>query len=565
MRVLLVFLAAILVGQGQTVPPDGEPAKATASADASAAKKPPEKGRITGQVVNETAGEPLRKGTVTAFSPEGGNRESLEASTDAAGKYHLDDVTPGKYKVTAARNGFVTTTYGAKGANSEGTVVTVGPGGTAEANFKLTPHSVVTGRIVDEDGEPVAGAQVHLSSFMRSNGKRMLIPGDSGSTNDLGEYRLFGVAPGKYFFSAVYNPRQWNQARVAGDAPAAAYPPTYYPGTTDMRSATRVDVPKGGHLDGIDLALRKARGYRVSGLVRTSVPGQSTPGRNMVMLTPKSDELSNSWEMNSMKPTDAEGRFVFEGVLPGDYEITGNAFGGDGRASARQEISVGHDNITGIVLNMAPVWEMKGRLRIDGDAPGVNLNQIHLSLESEQQGAIIMGPRPFGVVKDDGSLVFNGVSAERFRLSASDLPEGYYIKQARAGSTDLLERAVDFGTLQGAALDVLISPKGGIVQGSVKNDKDELVTTGTVALVPEATKRGNHALFKQAALDQYGHYKITGITPGSYSLYAFQDVEAGIWEDPDYLKTIEKKATDVTLAEGGHETQDLKVIAGEDN
>lgn len=561
MRVLIVLLAAGLGAWAQDAAPGVGAGVATVPvADA---KKVPEKGRITGQVVNEVTGEPLRKAIVTAFPLEGGNQQSMEAPTDASGKYHIDELPPGKYKITAARNGFVTVAYGGKDARSEGTLVTVGPGGTAEASFKMTPHAVVAGRIVDEDGEPLAGVQVHLSSFARVNGKRTLIPGESGSTNDLGEYRLFGVSPGRYFFSAVYNPRQWNGAQVAKEAASASYPPTYYPGATDAQSATRLEVPKGGRLNGIDLTLRKVRGYRVSGQVHSSVPNQSTPGRHTVVLTPKSEELSASWEMNKMKPTDEEGRFVFDGVLPGDYELVDAAFGSG--TAGRQEISVSHDNITGIVLNVAPAWEMKGRIRIEGDAPGGNRNRIQLMLEPDQQGLMIMGPHPFTVVKDDGSFVFTDVGAERFRLQSPDLPEGYYVKAAHAGSVDVLERAVDFGPLQGAALEVVISAKGGVVQGSVKNDKDELVTTGTVALVPEAAKRGNHTLFKQAALDQYGHYKITGITPGTYGLYAFQDVEAGIWEDPDYLRTIEKKATEVGLEESGHETRDLKVIAGDEN
>ena len=138
------------------------------------------------------------------------------------------------------------------------------------------------------------------------------------------------------------------------------------------------------------------------------------------------------------------------------------------------------------------------------------------------------------------------------------------MKSARVGAADVGDRAADFSPFQGGTLEIVLSPKGGVAGGSVKNEKDELVTTGTVVLIPELAKRSNRNLLKQGSLDQYGHYKITGVTPGSYSLYAFQGVEQGIWEDPDYLKTIEKQATDLTIAEGGHETNDLKVIVGEE-
>uniref|UniRef100_UPI0015D77E11 hypothetical protein n=1 Tax=Nevskia soli TaxID=418856 RepID=UPI0015D77E11 len=89
-------------------------------------------------------------------------------------------------------------------------------------------------------------------------------------------------------------------------------------------------------------------------------------------------------------------------------------------------------------------------------------------------------------------------------------------------------------------------------------------TNGTVVLIPDTPNRSSHELYKTATLDQYGHYKITGVTPGSYSLFAFQNVERGIWEDPDYLKNIEKQGVAVSLAEGDQQSNDLKVIIGDE-
>ena len=570
MRLVLIYLVLTCVltcaSFAQSTPTtDSTDAAASIAKSDLPAKKPPEKGHITGQIVNEATGEPLRKATITAYLTDGQNGESVEASTDAAGKFHMDELEAGKYMLNASRNGFVGQSYGAKSSNRPGTVLAVSPGGTIEANFKLTPHSVVTGRIVDEDGDAMANVQVHLSRFQWQNGKRMLIPGESGTTNDLGEYRIFGVAPGKYYLSATYNPGQWNQVKTAGDAPDSAYSPVYYPGTTDSSSATRLEVPKSGHLNGVDFTMQKTKSYRISGRVISSVPGQSKPSGIMLTLEPKSEEQGNTWESNKMSHSDPEGKFAFKGVLPGEYQLSGNTFGDDGVARAHLDVVINHEDLRGVDLILTPGWEMKGTIKVDGDAGGVNLNQIHVMLESEQTGMVFYGPRPHASVRDDGSFTLKDVTGGRYRLRAWSLPEGFYLKSARAGDADLIDKAADFGTLQGAAVEIVISPKGGLVEGSVKDEKGDPVTNGIVVLIPETSKRVNHALFDQASLDQYGHYKMKGITPGTYSLYAFQDVERGIWEDPDFLKTVEKQATDVTIAEGDHKGNDLKVIVGSEN
>jgi hypothetical protein len=565
---LFLFLAFAAAGQvAPTNPPaTGQSPNAAASQpDPNTAQKPPEKGQITGQVVNEVTGEPLKKAAIQAYALEGQTHESISTTTDASGKYHIDELEPGKYNLTASRNGFVRRSYGAKTSNGNGTVLTVGPGGTVEAAFKLTPQSVVTGRVVDEDDEPVASVRVSLSRYYWQNGKRTLMPGGGANTNDLGEFRIFGVGPGRYFLSALYNPNQFSQGRTTADTPDSDYPTVYYPGVTDLQSAAKIEVPKSGQLNGIDMKLQKARSYRVRGKVVSSVPGVSKTSM-MVVLTPKSSDQSNMWESNRMTQTDAEGKFEFHGVLPGTYLVAGNAFGGDGSARARQEISVTQEHVNGVVLNLTPGWEMAGNVRVTGDQTssdktGTSVSQVHLMLETDEPWSMI-GSIPNATPKDDGSFTFKDVGPDRYRLGSWNLPDGYYIKSARAGATDLLDRPADMSALQGASIEVVLSAKGAIAEGNVKNDKDELVTNGTVVLVPEAARRGNHALFKRGSIDQYGHYKLTGITPGAYTIYAFQDVESGIWEDPDYLRTIEKLAVSVTLEEGGRESNDLKVIVG---
>ncbi len=566
MRLASLLLAFALAASGQVTP--AVPAASNAvKADDSGAQKPPEKGHITGKVTNEVTGEPLKKVTVEAYSTEGQDSASITTMTDASGLFHIDEMEPGKYTLHASRNGYVRRSYGDTSGRGNGTVLSIGPGGTVEANFKLTPQSVVTGRIVDEDGEPLANVQLSLSRYQWINGKRMLTPGGGATTNDLGEYRLFGISPGKYFLSATYNPNQFSFGKTTSDTPDVDYPSIYYPGTPDPQGATKLEVPKSGQLNGIDMKLQKTRSFRVTGKVVSSAPGTSKQARVMVQLMPKSQDQSGMWEANRVTQSDSDGKFEFRGVMPGSYELAASSFGrsGDALSRARQEISVAQDNASGVVLKLGTGWELRGSVRVEGDAAPANLNAINFVFADEDSGMMMMSGPPSATPKDDGSVTFKDVGPERYRLRAWNLPEGYYVKSARVGSANMSEGTVDMSTVQGATIEILLSPKGAVAEGMVKNDKDEPVTTGTVVLVPEAAKRSNHELFKQAGLDQYGHYKISGIPPGTYSVYAFQGVEPGIWEDPDYLRTIEKDGVSVKLEESGHETNDLKVIVGSES
>ena len=117
----------------------------------------------------------------------------------------MKDIDPGKYRLSVTRTGFVQGEYGARAPQRPGTTLTLASGQhLQDVNFRLTPHAVIIGRVVDEDGEPVANAQVQAMRYRFTQGKKQLQPFGFGSTNDLGEYRMFGLAPGRYYLSATY-------------------------------------------------------------------------------------------------------------------------------------------------------------------------------------------------------------------------------------------------------------------------------------------------------------------------------------------------------------------------
>src|ERR1700730_6999626 len=132
---------------------------------------------VEGSVFNPATGAPLKKAAVvvnrTDVQPNlNAPPPSYNTTTDAAGKFAMKDIEPGKYRMTVTRNGFVTMTYGARGPTRPGTTLTLERAQKMkEVNFRLTPHGVVAGRVVDEDGEPIPFVSVQLVRFQVRQGR----------------------------------------------------------------------------------------------------------------------------------------------------------------------------------------------------------------------------------------------------------------------------------------------------------------------------------------------------------------------------------------------------------
>src|SRR5262245_19116414 len=197
--------------------------------------KAEERSALEGQVVNAASGEPVKKATILLRRADPPQPNTIPASystsTEAAGKFSMKDIEAGRYRLTVNRGGFVMAEYGSKGPGRPGTTLSLEKGQhLKEIAVKLTPRAVITGRVLDEDGEPVTFAQVQTLRYRYNQGRKQLMPMGGTGTNDLGEYRIFGLAPGKYYLSATYREGMFagpSLDRSANMPADADYAPTY--------------------------------------------------------------------------------------------------------------------------------------------------------------------------------------------------------------------------------------------------------------------------------------------------------------------------------------------------
>jgi hypothetical protein len=207
--------------------------------------------------------------------------------TGGDGRFAFENLEPGTYSLWSERDGFLAQFYGARKAGGQGIPITVSAGlHLRDLELKLTPQGVISGRVVDDEGEPVPGAYVHAEraetgwalSFER--------------TNDLGEFRIAGLAPGRYRLRAHVVPSFSADKVVVLQKPQAReleFFPTYYPSTTDPSSAVTIELAAGQQVPGITIQLCKGRVYRIEGQV-LGISAERPADSLRVMLMPRSWE-----------------------------------------------------------------------------------------------------------------------------------------------------------------------------------------------------------------------------------------------------------------------------------
>src|SRR5579864_5666451 len=198
------------------------------------ANDPPAPGTATlrGHVFGADTGQPLRKAQVRIAAGE--IRENRMATTDASGSYEFKEVRAGRYVISASKGSYVSVSYGQQRPTDAPKPLEILENQTVERlDLALPRGGVVTGRIVDEFGEPAPEIMVAAQRYQFIQGQRRLVPtGRQTMTNDIGEFRLFGIAPGQYYVSATWrNSGQFNVSGPVVDRPA--YAPMYFPGTVN--------------------------------------------------------------------------------------------------------------------------------------------------------------------------------------------------------------------------------------------------------------------------------------------------------------------------------------------
>lgn len=483
--------------------------------------------------------------------------ESVIVTSDADGHYFMGDLEPGRYSLVAERDGYVTQTYGQRKSNREGKSLMLEPGNKLMGiDFGLVPTGVITGRVLGEDYQPRVGAYVEALAWSYVHGRRQLLTEGLEKTNDLGEYRIYGVGPGRYYVFVAGKASQQGTRPPRGSQVDKVYVSTFYPNASEFDDAKAVDVLPGGETRSIDVTTSKMRAFHVRGRI---LGFDSAAEYCRVQIRATAIELGGNVAFRGGEiSTDAQGNFDFGGIVSGSYVVSTSIVQKGTFKTAWRNVRVGDGDTNEVNLVPAQRLDLQGRVRVEGEK-GLAFGQLRVEL-SDQYSPLERSSFP---VNSDGSFLLRGVERYVYRVGVSGLPENFYLKSVRLGDQDIVGTTVDLSGQTGmyAALEVVISGAGGKVEGTVKDEKGTPVSGGTVALVPDSSRRNEtNPLFKSATADDSGRFSIRGIRPGNYKLFAWDDIEEGAWYDPQFLQRYEGRGEEITIDSNGHIIRDLAVI-----
>jgi protocatechuate 3,4-dioxygenase beta subunit len=546
-------------------------------------------GRIVGRILSAETGAPIRRAQVRISGPDIGAKAAL---SDAEGRYEFRDLPAGRFMLNVSKSGYVVVQYGQSRPFESGRPIELADKQVIDkVDISIPRGSVIAGRIVDEFGEPVAEAMVTAMRQTWAGGRRRLVPaGRMGQTNDLGQFRMYGLPPGDYYVSATLRNTEsmmfdmmGPQGGPTGSNPSSGYAPTYFPGTPSAAEAQKVSVAVGQEAQQTDFALLPVRVAKISGVVMGS---EGKPLENvMINVVPASRGGDVALMMMAATArTSKDGQFTVNGVAPGGYMLNARSLritsdtggnmtftatlggsGGDDSEFATMPVSVGGEDLTNVVVVTSKGATATGRISFEGGAKPANIAGIRVNAApAEMSDGPMMVGGAGGVAKADGTFELRGLAGHRL-LRVGNLPAGWMLKAVRANGEDVTDNGIEFKAgEQVSNLEIVATAKTTEISGGVSSSNGAAVKEYTVVIFSDDP---HHWVFPMsrwvsgARPDQEGRFKIRNMPAGSYYAAAVDYLESGTWSDPELLERLKTSASRFTLADGETQILDLKITS----
>jgi hypothetical protein len=525
---------------------------------------------LRGIVTKDSDSVPLKKALIELIADSQNDGRNYTALSGADGSFRIEDVVPGRYRLFAERSGYQE--IDKHRVRSEGRLLTLSAGQeVSDLTIRLQAAAVLEGRVSDEDGDPMPEAQVAVlrQTFVAGHSHWEQVGAER--TNDLGLYRIPGLAAGNYFVSVtpppdfrslietpVNTPQAAPHSGAASNKPApVAYQTTYYPGARDRGQATSIQLRAGDEFP-VNFSLTPSPSLSIRGSV-ANLPDGATAA---IMLQSKDLNLvANGAEMHK------DGSFEIRGVSPGDYTIVATVDNVKVPMMARQSLQLA-ESMEGLRLSPQPGGTIQGRLRMEAKGNGrPDPTQVLLRLrpsdgDDESVGVSMgIGFSTLTKVRGDGSFEWKDVPPGLYsvQVSATSGMPDWFLKSVTAGGRNVLDSG--FSVNGGATtLYLVASADGAVAEGVASNQNDGPVADAVVVAVPEAHLRGRPERYRKTVTDQSGRFTLRGLPPGDYTLIAWESVDGEAYYNPEFLKTYEGQGKALHLDEARHVSVQLKTI-----
>ena len=517
---------------------------------AQAQAQPNQFASVRGTVTNTATGAGLRKAYLRLVPAGGRDKAAYPVTINDQGAFVIENIEPGNYTLSAESTGFLFAQYDAELRLSAGDKLT-------GIEIKMTPQAVLSGRVLDRDGDPWPHANVGVYRSVWEKGRRKLDFTNSAKVDDRGEFRIPELAPGRYYVLAEPD-RTWEREHhpdVNGE-PAIRQQPTWNPSARDAESSASVILTAGQQLGGIDVRLRRSAGsnLRIKGKFTglQNIPalpsGQRQFGPGIIARRVSTDAMEEDRGYNGT--VQADGSFEIVGVPPGLYDLRIQQGFPNFILLGHSRVQVDDCDVENLSIEVHPPQTLKGSVRTEGASA---TKPPHISFDTGDFYRI----DPSAAPKEDGSFEVEDIGLGQYRVYVGEQDrKRFYLKVLRYGNAESSDGTFTLSSY-GVPLEVVFSTRGARLSGTVIGKAD----MPQVILIPDTLDAALREHETRAAVfDQNGVFSIESIQPGSYKLYAFENVPEGIWLDSDFLKEVESGGVPFEAAEGDAKTIQIPLL-----
>jgi protocatechuate 3,4-dioxygenase beta subunit len=472
--------------------------------------------RVAGTVLDSETATPVRKARMSLSAA--GRTKTFVTGTD--GRFEFD-VADGKYSLSADVHE-IRQNYGRRTPDSGfGIAVVVGPGqNTSDLVFRWFPPATVSGRVIDQFGEPVETAKVSLIRIVVLNGHKRVYFYGAKYSDDRGEYRFGSLLPGSYYITVSGTPWYASRAltvpmRLSPSAPltSAAFAAMYYPATHDPRAAAPI-VIKPGQEGRADFTLDETPGVTIN------VHCEGGPrAKSLALIGEGVNGFQDAARQLSMNAGDA----AITGVPPGRYAVRITATENGRNLAAWQSVEVGSSDVA-VQLALKPAPSIVGTVEFK-DPSTRPRGTVAIRVTYDVTGFTVSR-----TVAADGSFEF------------ANFPVGRYQVLGISGSfaSDIF---TEDGALQDGYFDLIPGPPMRVrvvasdatssIKGFVK--VDDRTMEGVMVVLAMQKDSENVVNYRAFQTDSDGSFDIQSVRPGEYYLFAVDSPDLE-WTNPAAIR-----------------------------
>jgi hypothetical protein len=507
-------------------------------------------GVIEGVITRGETTQPIPNAYVAISA---GNELYFETTTDGNGRYILRDLPGATFRLEVTAEGYLDIKRVMTHEQ-----IRLDANQRLRHNLTMTAAAAISGRVLDDNREPLPDREVQVLQLgSTTQGQPEWRTIKTVTTNEKGEYRAVGLAPGEYYVRTVRKP-----------SPDSLPAMTFFPGTTDARSAAKVIVLEGDE-GNATFSVSSARTFSIGGTI-SGLDSRARAAAVRLFVVPQDSRIPrDNGSLSRISNGDAVVRsesFQLKGLLPGVYDLF--VVQTPDRV-AKVPLEIRDADIQDLRITLEAGVNVTGRIKIAGDEAnpaalemrepdgeitfthGSTVGHFFLMLRDDFVGRPLVSKSPV-VNARESSFTIPGVTEGVYRLVVPGFvpPGRFYLADVRQDGRSVFDEGVQVSRRPIDSLEIVLGLDGGAIEATVITEKK---TPVFVVLAPQSSRRQNISLYNTFAADSSLPIRFSAVAPGLYTLFAFEVEKSGVnvpYRNPDFLSLYETQGVSVKVEKG---------------